>query len=48
MNWRGSFALADEWGIAVLLVEHDVSLVLEICDRVAVLVFGVKIAERPR
>ena len=38
-------ALADEWGMAVLLVEHDVSLVLESCDRVAVLDFGVKIAD---
>ena len=37
--------LADEWGLAVLVVEHDVSLVLETCDRVAVLDFGVKIAE---
>jgi ABC-type branched-subunit amino acid transport system ATPase component/branched-subunit amino acid ABC-type transport system permease component len=37
--------LADEWGLAVLIVEHDVSLVLETCDRVAVLDFGVKIAE---
>jgi len=39
--------LADDWGIAVLVVEHDVSLVLETCDRVAVLDFGVKIAEGP-
>ncbi len=37
--------LADEWGLAVLVVEHDVSLVLETCNRVAVLDFGVKIAE---
>jgi ABC-type branched-subunit amino acid transport system ATPase component/branched-subunit amino acid ABC-type transport system permease component len=37
--------LADEWGLAVLVVEHDVSLVLETCDRVAVLDSGVKIAE---
>src|SRR4029077_13858520 len=37
--------LADDWGLAVLLVEHDVSLVLDTCDRVAVLDFGVKIAE---
>ena len=38
-------ALADEWGVPVLLVEHDVPLVLETCDRIAVLDFGVKIAE---
>jgi len=37
--------LADEWGLAVLVVEHDVALVLETSDRVAVLDFGVKIAE---
>jgi sulfate-transporting ATPase len=37
--------LADEWGMAVLLVEHDVSLVLGVCDRVAVLDFGKLIAE---
>ena len=36
--------LADEWGMAVLLVEHDVSLVLGVCDRVAVLDFGRVIA----
>jgi branched-chain amino acid transport system ATP-binding protein len=29
----------------VLLVEHDMSMVLGICDRVAVLEFGEKIAE---
>ena len=31
-------------GIAVLLIDHDMSLVLEVCDRVAVLDFGVPIA----
>ncbi|MFM7617589.1 MAG: ABC transporter ATP-binding protein [Actinomycetes bacterium] len=32
-------------GIAVLLVDHDMSLVLSVCDRVAVLDFGRIIAE---
>ncbi|MEX2269239.1 MAG: ATP-binding cassette domain-containing protein [Acidimicrobiia bacterium] len=32
--------LADEWGLAVLLVEHDVALVLRVCDRVTVLDAG--------
>jgi sulfate-transporting ATPase len=37
--------LASEWGLAILVVEHDVALVLNVCDRVAVLSFGRKIAE---
>jgi sulfate-transporting ATPase len=37
--------LADEWGIGVLLIEHDVAMVLETSDRVVVLDFGKKIAE---
>lgn len=32
-------------GITVLLIEHDVKLVMGLCDRVAVLDFGEKIAE---
>lgn len=36
--------LADEWGIAILLVEHDVHLVLERCDRVVALNRGQIIA----
>jgi ABC-type branched-subunit amino acid transport system ATPase component len=32
--------LARERGVAVLLIEHDVQLVLETCDRVLVLDFG--------
>lgn len=32
-------------GVTVLLIEHDVKLVLGICDRLAVLNFGEKIAE---
>ena len=34
-----------ELGIAMLLVEHDMALVMDIADRVLVLDFGVKIAE---
>jgi branched-chain amino acid transport system ATP-binding protein len=36
-----------ESGITVLLVEHDMRVVMGICDRVAVLNFGTKIAEGP-
>ncbi len=32
-------------GITVLLVEHDMSLVMDICDRVVVLSYGRKLAE---
>ena len=32
-------------GVTVLLIEHDVKLVMGLCDRLAVLDFGKKIAE---
>lgn len=32
-------------GMTVLLIEHDMPLVMKLCDRIAVLNFGVKIAE---
>lgn len=37
--------LADDWGIGVLLIEHDVPMVLSTADRVHVLDFGGTIAE---
>ena len=37
--------IRQELGIAILLVEHDMGLVMDIADRVLVLDFGVKIAE---
>jgi ABC-type branched-subunit amino acid transport system ATPase component len=36
--------LVDE-GLGILLIDHDMNLVLSVCDRVAVLVSGAKIAE---
>ncbi|MDX6656300.1 MAG: hypothetical protein QOH62_1093 [Solirubrobacteraceae bacterium] len=36
--------LADEWGIGVLLIEHDMNFVMSVCDELVVLDFGRKIA----
>ena len=35
----------DEWGATIILVEHDMGVVMDIADRLAVLDFGKKIAE---
>ncbi len=37
--------LADDWGIAVLLVEHDMKFVMNVCDHIVVLDFGIQISE---
>ena len=38
-------SLPDEHGVSVLLVDHDMGLVLSVCDRLMVLDFGSRIAE---
>ena len=37
--------IRDEFKIAILLIEHDMSLVMGVCERIIVLDYGVKIAE---
>jgi len=37
--------IAEEWGVTVLLVEHDMGVVMDISDKVIVLDFGAKLAE---
>jgi sulfate-transporting ATPase len=37
--------IAEDRGIAVLVVEHDVPMLMKICDRIVVLDFGIKIAD---
>jgi len=35
----------EEWGVTVILIEHDMGVVMDISDRVAVLDMGQKIAD---
>lgn len=37
--------LHDEWGITIILIEHDMGVVMDLSDRIAALDFGQKIAE---
>jgi sulfate-transporting ATPase len=37
--------LARDWGMGILVVEHDMGFVMNVCDRIVVLDFGSKIAE---
>jgi sulfate-transporting ATPase len=39
--------LADDWGMGILLVEHDMSFVMSVCDHIVVLDFGRQISEGP-
>ncbi|HOJ51035.1 MAG TPA: ABC transporter ATP-binding protein [Syntrophales bacterium] len=51
LNTRETAALAElmrkirEMGVTVVLVEHDMELVMEVCDRISVLNLGQKLAE---
>lgn len=38
-------SIRDKLGVTILLVEHDMGLVMKICDRLTVINFGKKIAE---
>jgi branched-chain amino acid transport system ATP-binding protein len=37
--------MRDEFGTSILLIEHDMSVVMEISDHVVVLDYGVKISD---
>jgi branched-chain amino acid transport system ATP-binding protein len=39
--------IRDRFGVAILLIEHDMGLVMDICERIVVLDHGVTIAEGP-
>jgi branched-chain amino acid transport system ATP-binding protein len=38
-------AVRDQWDVTIVLIEHDIGIVLDLSDRVAVLDYGRKIAD---
>jgi branched-chain amino acid transport system permease protein len=40
-------ALRDQFGVSILLIDHDMGLVMDVCERITVLDHGVTIAEGP-
>jgi ABC-type branched-subunit amino acid transport system ATPase component/ABC-type branched-subunit amino acid transport system permease subunit len=39
--------LASDWGMGILVIEHDMSFVMSVCDELVVLDFGRKISQGP-
>jgi len=46
-NLRNTLAKIRDLGVTIFLVEHDMKLVMDICDVISVLDYGKKIAEGP-